>query len=176
MLAATDDDLIIGVCTHLMIAPPAPSPVPMPHPFVAMLSDPALQAAMSMVQPLQRASGSAPPDERPFSVYGKPMANQGRIAKNATTLPHVPLPPATGFAPMPKPPKLPCGVLKTPPPPDPVPMPAGDAVLDKGSSKCAFGPGANVRLGDTAQCCSEPMRMTATVIAVPKGSPVMIGG
>ena len=173
MIAATDDDLVVGVCTHLMIVPPSPSPVPLPLPFIGMLSDPALQAALAMVQAMQRTSGAAPPEERPFSVNGKPMANQGRIAKNMTCLPHTPLPPAASFAPGPKPPKQPCGVMKTPPPPDPIPMPAGDAVLDKGSSHSVFGPGANVRLGDTAQCCSEPMRMSACVIAVPKGKPVL---
>ena len=54
--------------------------------------------------------------------------------------------------------------------------PAGDAVLTKGSGKATFGKGKPARLGDTCQSCSEPARQQSTVLAVPKGKPVLIAG
>lgn len=177
MLVATDDDLVIGMCMHYELVPtPAPTPTPIPHPFTATISDPSRKAAQAVVGPMKAASGEPPPPDRPFAVYGLPVANTGTITKNASVLPHVPLPPGTGWAPMPKPPKPMVGILETPPPPDLPVSPAGDALLDKGSGTVVFGLGDVVRLGDTAQSCSEPARQSSTVLAVPKGGPVLIGG
>ena len=176
MLVATDDDLIIGMCMHYELVPmPAPTPTPIPHPFMAMISDPSRKAVQALTGPMKAGAGEPEPD-RPFNVYGLPVANTGTITKNSSALPHVPLPPGTGWAPMPKPPKPMVGILETPPPPDPPVSPAGDALLDKGSSKVVFGKGDVVRLGDTTKSCSEPARQSSTVLATPKGGPVMIGG
>lgn len=176
MLAATDQDLVIGLCIHYELVPmPAPTPTPIPHPFIATISDPARKAAQAVTAPMQAANGELPED-RPLAIYGLPATNVGTITKNATALPHVPLPPGTGWAPMPKAPKAMVGILETPPPPDLPVCPAGDALMDKGSSACCFGKGALVRLGDQAASCSEPARQVSTVLAVPKGPPVLILG
>ncbi len=177
MIIATDDDLVIGICTHYEMVPmPAPTPTPLPHPFMAMISDPSRKAVQAIVGPVKAAAGADIPEDRPFSTYDLPVTSTGTITKNVTAMPHLPLPPGTAWAPMPKPPKQMVGILETPPPPDLPVTPAGDALLDKGSSKVTFGKGDVVRLGDTCQSCSEPARGTSTVVAVPKGGPVMIGG
>ena len=173
MQVCTDDDLIVGMCTHMVMVPTpgGPVPTPIPHPFVSMVSDPSRKAASAVVQPLKAAAGEEPPDDRPMNLYGKPVANLGTQSKNAQVLPHIPMPPGVSWAPVPKAPKPIGGVLETPPPPDSPAMPPGDSVIDKGASKVNFGPGAIARLGDTAQCCSDPARMTASIIAIPKGGP-----
>lgn len=176
MIIATDQDLVIGMCMHYELVPtPAPTPTPMPHPFIATISDPARKAAQAVTAPMQAASGELPED-RPLVVSGMPVTNVGTITKNASACPHVPLPPGTGWAPMPKPPKPMVGILESPPPPDLPVCPAGDALMDKGSSAADFGAGAIVRLGDPAQSCSEPARQASTVLAVPKGPPVLVTG
>lgn len=178
MQIATDQDLVMGVCTHMVMVPTpgGPVPTPLPHVFVSMIDDPSRKAVNAVVQPLKAAAGEEPPEDRPLNLYGLPVANVGTMSKNATVLPHIPMPPGVSWAPMPKPPKPMVGILETPPPPDPPAMPAGDAVLDMGATKVTFGPAAIARLGDTAQCCSEPSRMVATVLAIPKGGPVVAMG
>ncbi len=177
MLVATDQDLVVGLCMHMELVPmPAPTPTPIPMPFVATISDPGRKAVQAATSPMKAASGEEMPEDRPLSIYSLPTTNVGTITKNATALPHVPLPPGTGWAPMPKPPKPMVGILASPPPPDLPVCPAGDAVMHQGSGGCAFGKGAIVRLGDPSQSCSEPARQTSTVIAVPKGPPVMVSG
>ncbi|MBZ0118408.1 MAG: hypothetical protein K8H88_15510 [Sandaracinaceae bacterium] len=176
MIAATDQDLVIGLCIHYELVPtPSPTPTPIPHPFVATISDPSRKAAQAITAPMQAAGGELP-DDRPLAIYGLPTTAVGTITKNATSLPHVPLPPGTGWAPMPKPPKPKVGILVAPPPPDLPVCPAGDALMDKGSSQCNFGAGAIVRLGDPAKSCSEPARQVSTVLAIPKGPPVLVMG
>jgi hypothetical protein len=177
-ICATDNDLVIGMCTHMELVPTpgGPVPTPIPHPFVSMISDPSRKAANAVVGPLKQAAGAPPSPDRPMKLAGLPVTNVGTVIKNATMLPHIPLPPGTGWAPMPKPPLVPVGILEAPPPPAPPPMPAGDALLGKGSGKVKFGKGEVVRLGDTADSCSEPSRQTSTVLAVPKGGPVCVGG
>lgn len=176
-LAATDQDMVVGLCIHMEMVPTpgGPVPTPIPHPFIATISDPGRKAAQSVTAPMQAAGGEMPED-RPITVGGMLATNVGTITKNATACPHVPLPPGTGWAPMPKPPKAPCGILETPPPPDPPAMPAGDALLDKGSTAVAFGKGKLIRLGDTCQSCSEPARQVSTVIALPKGATMLLIG
>ena len=115
-------------------------------------------------------------EDRPVTINDALVTNVGTITKNATALPHVPLPPGTGWAPMPKPPKPKVGILETPPPPDPPVSPAGDALMDKGSAAVNFGEGEVVRLGDPCASCSEPARQVSTFIAVPVGPPVLVLG
>lgn len=175
MIAATDEDLVVGMCMHYEMVPtPTPTPTPIPHPFVSTIDDPSRKAVSALTTPLMAAAGEPPPDDRPVTLYGLPLANTGTRSTNASSLPHVPLPPGTGWAPMPKPPKPVVGVLDTPPPPDSPVAPAGDSVIDKGSSHVVFGKGDVVRLGDSAKSCSEPQRQTSTVVAVPKGGPVIV--
>jgi hypothetical protein len=171
MLAATDNDLIVGMCIHMEMVPTpgGPVPTPIPHPFIATISDPSRKAAQNVTAPMQASSGEMP-DDRPITIGGQLMTNVGVVVKNSSMLPHFPLPPGTGWAPMPKPPMSPCGILETPPPPDSPAQPAGNALLNMGSSAISFGKGKVIKLGDTCQSCSEPARQVSTVIALPKGA------
>lgn len=173
-----DDCLVVGLCIHMVQVPsPAgPVPTPLPHPFVAMVSDPSRAAVNAVVQALKGAAGEEPPDDRPMNLYGKPVSNVGVIAKNSSALPHIPMPPGVAWAPCPKAPKPVCGILETPPPPDSPAMPPGDCVLDLGASKVKFGPGAIARLGDTAQACSDPARQVVFIVAFPFGGPCVMPG
>ncbi len=177
MIGCKDDDLVVGLCMHMELVPmPAPTPTPLPHPFLATVGDPSRKAAKAVGQPMAAASGDEKLDERPVTINGALTTNVGTITKNATALPHIPLPPGTGWAPTPKPPKPKVGILETPPPPDLPVQPAGDALMDKGSSMVSFGAGDVVRLGDMCASCSEPARQVSTVIAIPVGPPVLVLG
>lgn len=177
MIGSKDDDLIVGMCMHMELVPmPAPTPTPLPHPFLAMIGDPGRKAAQNVGKPMQAASGDEKLDERPVTINGALATNVGTICKNSTALPHFPLPPGTGWAPMPKPPKPMVGILATPPPPDLPVAPAGDALMDKGSSSVNFGEGEIVRLGDVCASCSEPARQVSNVIAIPLGPVVLVMG
>ena len=119
-IAATDQDLVIGMCIHLVIVPTPAGPVqvPMPFPFVSMISDPGRKAAQNQTAPMAAAGGEMP-DDRPLTSGGMLATAVGTVTKNATACPHVaPLPPAVSWAPAPKPPAPPCGVREEPPPPD----------------------------------------------------------
>jgi len=176
MIAGTDDDLVVGLCIHMELVPmPAPTPTPIPHPFLATVGDPSRKAAQAVVQPMKAAGGELEED-RPLNVNGIIVTNVGTITKNTSALPHMPLPPGTGWAPMPKAPKPMVGILEEPPPPDLPVSPAGDALMDKGSGAVNFGKGAVVRLGDPCASCSEPARQVSTFIAIPKGPPVLVTG
>ena len=111
----------------------------------------------------------------PLKIYGLDACNVGVVAKNSSVLPHLPLPPGVAWAPMPKPPKMKVGRMEEPPQPDLPTAPAGDAVLHQGSTAVNYGAGAMVRMGDPSQSCSEPARQQSTVLAIPKGPPVMMG-
>ena len=177
MIGCKDDDLVVGMCMHMELVPmPAPTPTPLPHPFLATVGDPSHAAAQAVGPPMKAASSDDDLTKRPVTINGALATSVGTITKNSTALPHVPLPPGTGWAPMPKPPKPMVGILETPPPPDLPVCPAGDALMDAGSSAVNFGEGAIVRLGDTCASCSEPARQVSTVIAVPVGPPVLVRG
>jgi hypothetical protein len=168
---ATDEDLVVGLCTHYEMAPtPSPTPTPIPHPFVATISDPARKAVQAITSSLEEASGELPED-RPLMIYGLPSTNTGTIAANTSAMPHVPF--VGPWAPMPKQPIAPTGICESPPTDSPA-APAGNVVMDTGSPKCTFGKGQMVCLGHSATNCGEPSRATAgaTVIATPKGGPV----
>ena len=172
MLVATDQCLVMGVCTHNNLLPPAMSPVPLPYVYLAKAGDPAARAASAVVTPMQVASGEEVPDDLPMTVNGIDTANVGTIGSNATTCQHIEQ--GGPFAPIPGGPIDCVGELAdNPPPPDPPGKPAGNAVITKGSDLVMFGKGAVARLGDQAKCCSEPVRMTASVLAIPKGKPVL---
>ena len=118
MIGCKDDDLVVGLCMHMELVPmPAPTPTPLPHPFLATVGDPSRKAAKAVGQPMAAASGDEKLDERPVTINGALTTNVATITKNATALPHIPLPPGTGWAPTPKPPKPKVGILETPPPP-----------------------------------------------------------
>jgi RHS repeat-associated protein len=156
-LASTWLDLVVGADIHIELVPtPAgPVPTPFPHPFVGLVGDPA-SAAIDQFQStlVSLATGGAPSSGKVL-INGMPAATTSTVAKNTPTLLHLPLPPGAAFQ---KPPE-------------------GDANLPFGALAVTLGGSNAVRGGDPALSCSDPARLpTSSVVALPKGPPVMIGG
>ena len=166
-LASTFGDLCVGLDIHFEIVPLA-GPVPFPHPFLGVVDDPAgLAAGMAFAASAGRTGG-------PVLINSMPATNVGTSAFNELALPHFVLPPGVAWAPMPKPPAPALGG-KTPKPSSPS-MPDGNAIAIMGSMTVNVMGSSQVRLGDTALSCAEPARMPSTIIALPKGAPVIVGG
>lgn len=179
MLASTYMDLVVGLDVHFEMVPmPAPTPTPFPHPFMGMVGDlKALAVNLIVSNVVEMAmAGELKPPKGPVLINLIPATNTGTDVKNKTVLPHFVIPPGTMWTPMPKAPKPKIGLHESPPPDPPV-APAGDAVLMMGSKTVTIMGSNAVRFGDLAMSCSEPLRMpSSTVMAIPKGMPVMIGG
>jgi YD repeat-containing protein len=151
MIASTWFDLVLGLDFHVVgiVAPPSPVPMPtpVPMPFVGLVFGPAglaVGAAMGM------ALGGGP---GLVLINGLPATNCGTNVTTLLTMPHVPAP----------------GVAFIPPP-----APGNDAELFFGSEHVTIGGSLGVRLGDIALSCSDPVRLpTSTVLALPKGAPVL---
>src|SRR4029079_10113433 len=79
------------------------------------------------------------------------------------------------WAPMPKLPKP--SFKGPPPPPGPPVAPEGDAIVVFGSPTVTLMGTSGSRVGCKAMTCGEPVRLqSSTILAIPKGMPVMIGG
>jgi len=176
MIAAKFFDMVVGVDIHIVMVPtPAPVPTPLPHPFVGLVFDPAgvivgaaISAAMSGIL--------GTPFTGPVMVNMMPAANTGTEATNKMVMPHFPMPPGTAWAPIPAAPK-PVIPGKPPDPPTPTPMPSNDGVIVTGSKTVSFSGGNASRLGSLVMTCAEPIRLpSSTIIAIPLGAPVLIGG
>lgn len=166
MIAAKWYDMVVGVDIHVVMVPtPAgPVPTPLPHPFAGLIFDPAGFAIGSVL------SGGA------VLINSMPCANTGTEGTNKLIMPHIPTPPGVAWAPIPAAPKPPVPG-KPPAPPVPTPMPSNDTVLITGSKTVHIGGTNACRLGDLAMDCAEPVRIpNGTVIAVPMGMPVLVGG
>ncbi len=175
MLASTFMDMVLGVDIHFEMVPmPAPVPTPLPNPFVGMVFDPGsllTGAAMSLVSAL--LSGKAPLG--PVIINCQPATTVGQNAKNSMGVPHILIPPGTAWAPMPKLPKP--SFKGPPPPPGPPVAPEGDGVIVFGSPTVTFMGTSASRMGDKVMSCGEPVRLpSSTILAIPKGMPVMVGG
>jgi RHS repeat-associated protein len=158
-LASSWLDLVVGADIHIELVPtPAgPVPTPFPHPFIGLVGDP----AGAVVSEVQTATVSLATGGLIGCVSGKtlinglPAATTSTVAKNTPTLLHVPLPPGAAFQ---KP-------------------PAGEAKLPLGSLTVTIGGANAVRGADPALSCSDPVPLlTSSVVALPKGPPVEIGG
>jgi RHS repeat-associated protein len=175
MLASTFMDMVLGVDIHFEMVPmPAPVPTPIPNPFVGMVFDPAgLLTGQAMGLAMALLSGKAP--KGPVIINGMPATTVGTQAKNSLGVPHILIPPGTAWAPMPK---MPRPRFKGPPdPPGPPVAPEGDAISVFGSATVTAMGSSAVRMGDKSMSCGEPVRLpSSTVLAIPKGMPVMIGG
>ncbi|MBN1982426.1 MAG: hypothetical protein JW795_12910, partial [Chitinivibrionales bacterium] len=174
MIGAKQTDMIVGVDIHwvLVPAPPLPSPIPtpLPHPFVGLVHDLAGMVAGSAMSGLLG-------DFKGITLINKlPAASTGTDGTNMMTMPHLPMPPGVAWAPVPAGLKPPIPG-KAPDPGLPSPIPTNDATMITGS-KTVYISGTNAcRLGDLSMSCAEPVRMpSSSVIAVPKGLPVLIGG
>ncbi|MFL5306814.1 MAG: DUF6531 domain-containing protein, partial [Polyangia bacterium] len=175
MLASTFMDLVLGVDIHFEMVPmPAPVPTPLPNPFVGMVFDPGgLLTGQAMSLAMALVSGTPP--KGPVLVNFMPATTCGTNAKNSLGVPHILMPPGTAWAPMPKLPKP--AIKGPPPPPGPPVAPEGDAISVFGSQTVSFMGSSAVRMGDQSMSCGEPVRLpSSTVLAIPKGPPVMIGG
>lgn len=157
--ASTWLDLVVGVDVHVEMVPtPAgPVPLPFPLPFLGLTGDPA-GAAMGALQDALvslASGGSALPSTGAVLVNGLPATTTATPAKNNLALIHLAAPPGSAFA----------------RPPD------GDAKLPMGALTVAFGGANAIRMGDPAFSCSDPVRLpTSTVVALPKGRQVVVGG
>ena len=175
MLASTFMDMVLGVDIHFEMVPmPAPVPTPIPNPFVGMVFDPA-GLLVGQVMSLAMAMVSGTPPLGPVLINGFPATTVGTNAINTLGVPHILIPPGTAWAPMPK---LPKPSFKGPPPaPGPPVAPEGDAISVFGSQTVNLMGVSAVRMGDKSMSCGEPVRLpSSTVLAIPKGMPVMIGG
>ena len=112
----------------------------------------------------------------PVLINNLPAANTGTEGTNKLVMPHFPMPPGIAWAPIPAAPKPPVPG-KPPDPPTPTPVPSNDTILITGSKTVHIGGSNACRLGDLSMDCAEPVRLpTATVLAVPMGPPVLVGG
>lgn len=174
MLASTFMDMVLGLDIHFEIVPMSPAPVPIPNPFVGMVWDPG-GLLTSQAMGLAAALLAGTPPRGPVLINSMPATTVGTNAKNSMGVPHILMPPGVSWAPMPKLPK-PSFKGPAPLPGSPV-APEGDAVCVFGSPTVTLMGTSAVRMGDKAMSCGEPVRLpSSTVLAIPKGPPVMIGG
>jgi RHS repeat-associated protein len=177
MIGAKWMDMLVGVDLHFVLVPtPAgPIPTPLPHPFVGIVYDPAGLVIGSVISAGISAITGAP-FTGPVLINGMPAASTGIQGTNKPVMPHVPMPPGTAWAMVPSAPRPP--VPGRPPgPPSPTPTPQNDASMITGSKTVHISGTNACRLGDLAMSCAEPVRLpSSTCIAVPLGSPVIIGG
>lgn len=179
MIGAKWFDPIIGVDIHFVLvpAPPAPVPIPapLPHPFVGVVFDP---AGMLIGAAISLGAGFifGGPRKGVTLINKSPAAATGTEGTNKMVMPHFPMPPGVGWAPVPAGIKPPIPHKEMDPIP-PGPIPSMDAVIITGSKTVYIG-GANAsRLGDLAMSCGEPIRLpSSTILAIPLGPPVLIGG
>jgi uncharacterized Zn-binding protein involved in type VI secretion len=175
MLASTFMDMVLGLDIHFEMVPmPGPVPTPIPNPFIGMVFDPGgLLTGQAMSLGMALLTGTPP--KGPVLINFMPATVCGTNAKNSLGVPHILLPPGTAWAPMPKLPKP--AIKGPPPPPGPPVAPEGDAISVFGSKTVEFMGSSAVRMGDKSMSCGEPVRLpSSTVVAIPKGMPVMVGG
>ena len=76
-----------------------PIPTPLPHPYVGVVFDPmGLAMGLAMGAAIAKITGTPAPG--PVLINGMPAANTGTEATNKLALPHFPMPPGTGWAPV----------------------------------------------------------------------------
>ncbi len=177
MLASTWLDLCVGVDIHweFIPTPAGPIPTPLPNPFLGVVFDPAgLAVGLALGAAIAKVTGA--PVTGPVLINSMPATNAGTEATATLGVPHILIPPGTGWAPMPKTPKPVIRPGETPKPPKPV-IPDNDAVVISGSKTVSAMGASLCRLGDLAMSCSEPVRLpSSTLITIPKGAPVLVGG
>lgn len=179
MIAGKWMDMVIGVDIHYVLvpAPPSPTPIPtpLPHPFTGVVFDP---VGLIVAAAISAASSVAlgTPFQGPVLVNNMPAANTGTECTNKIVMPHFPMPPGVAWAPIPGGVKPPIPG-KPPSPPLPSPVPTNDGIIITGSKTVYFSGNNAARLGSMVMTCAQPVRLpSSTVIAVPMGAPVLVGG
>ena len=136
-----------------------------------MVFDPAgLAVGLGIGAALALATGGTPTG--PVLINNMPATNVGTEAKG---MGHILIPPGVAWVPMPKFPKP---SFRGPPEFPGLPVkPEDDAISIMGSTTVTVMGSSAVRLGELWMSCGEPLRMpSSTVITIPKGPPVLIGG
>lgn len=179
MIAAKFFDVVVGVDIHFVLvpAPPSPSPIPtpLPHPFTGVVFDP-VGLIVSAVISAASSVALGKPFTGPVIVNSMPSAQTGTECTNKIVMPHFPMPPGIAWAPIPVAPKPPIPG-KPPSPPISSPVPSNDGVIVTGSKTVYFSGNNAARLGSMVMTCAQPVRLpSSTVIAIPKGALVLIGG
>ena len=175
--ASSQLDLVVGLDIHMELVPivGVPTPVPFPMPYLGMIEYTPGGLLLSVGISAVTSWAFSTPPTGPVLVNSLQATKTGDEAKNTKTLPHIVIPPGVQWTPLPRPLKL-----KVRPPPPDVESPAappGDAIFITGSKTVLFERSNACRLLDIAMSCSDPLRMPiSTLIAVPKGLPVIVGG
>jgi RHS repeat-associated protein len=158
-LASTWGDLVVGLDIHnvLVPTPAGPVPTPLPHPFIGLTGDPAGAVISAITAPLVSLAtqGTLAPPSGAVLVNGVPVMTTADLSHNTSMLAHMPMPPGTAF----------------------VKPPNGEGAHHLGSLTVSAGGSGIVRGGEVVMSCSDPVPLpTSTVVAIPKGRPVMVGG
>jgi RHS repeat-associated protein len=158
-LASTWGDLVVGLDLHMVLVPTPGGPVPtlLPHPHLGMTGDPVGAVVSAMIAPLASLAteGKLAAPGGAVLVNGLPVMTTADLSRNAPLLRHQPMPPGTSF----------------------VSPPSGEGIHDLGSLTVAAHGAARVRGGELVRTCGDPAGLpTSTVVPIPKGRPVMVGG
>ncbi len=177
MFASSQLDVVVGLDIHMEMVPivGVPTPTPFPMPYVGMIEFTPGGLLISIGVSAVLSWAFSTPPTGPVLVNSLHATKTGDESKNTKTLPHIVMPPGVAWTPLPKPLKL----KVSPPPaaPDPPAAPPGDAVFITGSKTVLFERSNACRLGSLAMSCGDPVRLPlSTLIAVPKGLPVLVGG
>ena len=174
MLASSQLDIVVGLDFHMEMLPTGP-PAPFPMPFVGLMQPSPIGTLMSYGIGQAMSAAFGVPPSGPVLINGFQSTKTGDEAENKWLVPHVVIPPGVAWTPLPKPLKL--KIRPGPNKPDKPTEPAGDAIMITGSKTVFFESSNACRLGDIAMSCGEPVRLPlSTLIAIPKGSPVIVGG
>ena len=147
-------DLVMGIDIHyeLVPSPGGPVPTPLPNLFLGLVFDPFGLAFGLLLQRIETFVRDQP--TRGIVLTHKlPATCTGDEA--VALVPHMVLPPGTGW----------------------VVPPEDNAILLEGAKTVTVTGSAAARAGVSLMSCGEPMRMsTSTLISIPAGPPVLIGG
>lgn len=176
MLAAKYFDLVLGVDIHWELVPmPAPTPTPIPNPHVGVIYDPMGTAIGMVINNLFAAAFGEQTGRGIVRVNGLPAANVG--TEGRAVVPHIMLPPGTGWAPVPGAP-MPMVRPGDPPEPPTSPTPTNDSIIVEGVDGVTIMGMSAARMGVFAASCGEPVRLpiSSAILSLPIGAPVLING
>jgi RHS repeat-associated protein len=142
-------DPVIGIDIHLILTP-AGVTVPVPHPFIGFVFDPAgLAVGMAIGAAISGLFGG--PFKGPVFINGMPAANTGTEVKGMPV--HIPI----------------GGTFVNPP--------SNEGTIITGSKTVDIMGSSAARLTSLVMTCNDPVNLpTSVVMAIPMGPPVLIGG
>jgi RHS repeat-associated protein len=142
-------DPVLGIDIHLILTP-AGVTVPVPHPFIGFVFDPAgLLVGMAISGAISAVFGG--PFKGPVYINGMPAANTGTLVRGMPV--HIPI----------------GGTFVYPP--------SNEGTIITGSKTVHILGTSAARLTSQVNTCNDPINMpTSVVMAIPMGPPVNIGG